>query len=81
MPFFEGNTREVDVNIFETIGLAYTILATTVFTLELIYCTFKGINTMRHFIQRGQGTDERRKETGKKVQRSTNSNHLIKLQS
>ena len=50
------------MNIFETIGLAYTILATTVFTLEVIYCCAKGIGALRHLLARGAGADERRKD-------------------
>ena len=60
--FFEGLTGEVDMNIFETIGLAYTILATTVFTLEVIYCSAKGIGTLRHLLERGQGGEEQRRD-------------------
>jgi hypothetical protein len=48
------------LNIFETIGYTYTILATTFFTVELVYCTVKGVNNLRHLLYRGQGAPERR---------------------
>jgi hypothetical protein len=48
------------MSIFETIGIAYTVLATTFFTIELIYCTVKGVNNLRHLLDRGQGGPERR---------------------
>jgi hypothetical protein len=62
------------LNIFETIGLAYTILATSIFTIELIYCAAKGLNALRHLLHRGQGGDEKRK--GELTKRQ-----IIKLQS
>ena len=48
------------MTIFETIGIAYTILATTFFTVELIYCSVKGVSNLRHYMARGQGAPERR---------------------
>jgi hypothetical protein len=51
------------LTIFETIGIAYTILATTLFTVELIYCSAKGLNNLRHLLARGQGGEERRAPT------------------
>jgi len=42
------------VNIFEAIGVGYTILATTVFTAQLIYCFMKGVSNIRHLIARAQ---------------------------
>lgn len=51
---------ETALNIFETIGIGYTILATTFFTIELAYCTVKGVNNLRHLLNRGQGAPERR---------------------
>ena len=48
------------MTIFETIGIAYTILATTFFTIELIYCAVKGVHNLRHLLARGQGGPERR---------------------
>ena len=54
--------EEVGVlSIFETIGVAYVILATTLFTFELIYCSAKGLNNLRHLLARGAGGEERRK--------------------
>jgi hypothetical protein len=64
----------VDLNIFEAIGIAYTILATTIFTIELVYCGAKGLGALRHLIARGQGGDERRKS-------ELNKRQIIKLQS
>jgi hypothetical protein len=49
------------LSIFETIGIAYVILATTLFTVELIYCSAKGLNNLRHLLARGAGGEERRK--------------------
>jgi hypothetical protein len=63
------------LNIFETIGIGYVILATAVFTLELVYCAVKGVSALRHLLSRGQGAPERRGagDTGKR--------HLVKLPS
>jgi hypothetical protein len=61
------------LNIFETIGVAYTILATAIFTIELIYCSAKGLGALRHLLSRGQGGEERRKSELTKRQ-------IIKLQ-
>jgi hypothetical protein len=56
----------VELSIFETIGLAYVILATAIFTIELIYCSVKGVSALHHLLTRGQGGPERRKsETDK----------------
>ena len=52
------------MSIFETIGIAYTVLATTLFTVEVIYCSAKGLNNLRHLLARGQGGEERRKPQG-----------------
>jgi hypothetical protein len=49
------------LSIFETIGIGYVILATTVFTVELAYCSVKGVGSLRHLLRRGQGGEERRK--------------------
>jgi hypothetical protein len=51
---------ETALNIFETIGIGYTILATTFFTIELAYCTVKGVNNLRHLLNRGGGAPEKR---------------------
>jgi hypothetical protein len=48
------------LSIFETIGIAYTVLATTFFTIELAYCAVKGVKNLRHLLARGQGAPERR---------------------
>ena len=48
------------MNIFETIGFGYTILATAIFTVQLVYCSAKGLNSLRHLLARGQGGEERR---------------------
>ena len=63
------------MNIFETIGIGYVILATAVFTLELVYCAVKGVSALRHLLARGQGAPERR-GVG-----DTSKRHLMKLQS
>jgi hypothetical protein len=62
------------LNIFETIGMAYTILATSIFTIEVIYCSVKGMNALRHLLARGQGGEERRKSA------DPNKRPIIKLQ-
>jgi hypothetical protein len=49
------------LSIFETIGVGYVILATAVFTVELVYCSIKGVNNLRHLLDRGAGGEERRK--------------------
>jgi uncharacterized membrane protein YbaN (DUF454 family) len=49
------------LSIFETIGIVYTILATTLFTVQLVYCSAKGLNNLRHLLARGSGGEERRK--------------------
>jgi len=54
------------LSIFETIGIAYTVLATTLFTVEVIYCSAKGLNNLRHLLARGQGGEEKRKSQGAK---------------
>jgi hypothetical protein len=59
------------LNIFETIGIAYTILATTFFTIELAYCAVKGVNNLRHLLSRGSGAPERRGDSKKNVMRIT----------
>jgi hypothetical protein len=58
--FSEFSKGEAALTIFETIGIAYTILATTFFTVELIYCSIKGVKNLRHLVARGQGGPERR---------------------
>lgn len=63
------------MSIFETIGVAYTILATSLFTVELIYCSAKGLNNLRHLLARGQGGEERRKSMDR------NKNPLVKMPS
>jgi hypothetical protein len=45
------------VNIFEAIGVAYAILATTVFTAQLIYCCVKGLSNIQRLIERGQAEE------------------------
>ena len=69
--FSEFSRREAALTIFETIGIAYTILATTFFTIELIYCAVKGVNNLRHLLARGQGGPERRGASEKKLLKIT----------
>ena len=45
------------MNIFEAIGVCYTILATTIFTAQLIYCCMMGVNNLRRWITRGQAEE------------------------
>jgi uncharacterized membrane protein YbaN (DUF454 family) len=54
------------LSIFETIGIAYTVLATTLFTVEVVYCSAKGLNNLRHLLARGQNGEEKRKSQGGK---------------
>jgi hypothetical protein len=42
------------VNIYEAIGVAYTILATTVFTLGVMYFLVKELGNIRRLIARGE---------------------------
>ena len=48
------------MSFFEMIGFGYTILATAIFTVEVIYCAAKGVKVLKHFVERGQGGPERR---------------------
>lgn len=64
------------MSIFETIGVAYVILATALFTVELIYCSVKGLNNLRHLLSRGQNGEERRKSI---IDRNK-STALVKMQ-
>lgn len=48
------------MSFFETIGFGYTILATVVFTVQVIYCAAKGVSVLWHFVERGRGGPERR---------------------
>jgi hypothetical protein len=59
------------LNIFESIGIAYTVLATTFFTVELAYCAVKGVKNLRHLLARGQGAPERRGGSEKKLLKIT----------
>jgi hypothetical protein len=62
------------VSIFETIGIVYTILATTLFTVELVYFSAKGLNNLRHLVARGQGEERRKSADG-------NKSHFVKMSS
>ena len=59
------------MSIFETIGIVYTILATTLFTVQLVYCSAKGLNNMRHLLARGSGGEERRKSADRGEKKSS----------
>ena len=48
------------MSFFEAIGFGYTILATVVFTAEVIYCAAKGVGLLRHYMERGRGGPEKR---------------------
>ena len=72
------------MNIFETMGLGYTILATTLFTIELICCSAKGLNALRHLLARGQGAPEKRgaapADTGRdNSSRDNSKGQIVKL--
>ena len=74
------------MNIFETMGLCYTILATTLFTIELICCSAKGLNTLRHLMARGQGAPEKRgapadnsRDNSRDNTRDNSRGHVVKL--
>jgi hypothetical protein len=64
--FSEFSDERPALNIFESIGIAYTVLATTFFTVELAYCAVKGVRNLRHYVARGQGAPERRGSSDKK---------------
>jgi hypothetical protein len=74
------------LNIFETMGLCYTILATTLFTIELICCSAKGLSALRHLLARGQGAPEKREAPADKSRdysrdnvRDNSKGHVVKL--
>jgi hypothetical protein len=55
------------------------ILATAVFTAEVIYCSLKGFGVVRHFVARGQGAPERRRSA---IKASTDADKkIIKISS
>ena len=45
------------VNIYEAIGVAYTILATSLFTVEVIYFCVRALGHLRRLIARGQAEE------------------------
>ena len=65
--FSEFSDERPALNIFESIGIAYTVLATTFFTVELVYCAVKGVKNLRHLLARGQGAPERRSSEKKNL--------------
>ena len=70
------------MNIFETMGFGYTILATTLFTIELICCSAKGFNALRHLLARGQGAPEKRgapADNSKDNSKDNSRGHVVKL--
>jgi hypothetical protein len=67
------------LSFFETIGFGYTILATVVFTVQVIYCAAKGVGVLRHFVERGQGGPERRASANPPAE--TNKRPVIKISS
>jgi hypothetical protein len=69
------------LNVFETIGIAYVILATALFTLELVYCSVKGIGTLRHLLDRGSGGPERRGSGSASADNSKQQKNVVKLSS
>jgi hypothetical protein len=42
------------VSIYEAIGIGYALIATTIFTAQLIYLGVKGMAYMQRLILRGQ---------------------------
>ncbi len=42
------------MNIYEAIGILYPIIATTVFTAEVVYFSIKGLSYTHRLILRGQ---------------------------
>jgi hypothetical protein len=67
------------LSFFETIGFGYTVLATLVFTVQVIYCAAKGFGVLRHFVERGRGGPERRVSANMPVE--TNKRSVIKISS
>ena len=45
------------MSIYEAIGIGYPLIATTVFTVELIYFSVQGLNYMHRLIRRGQAEE------------------------
>ena len=48
------------MSLFEAVGFGYTVLATLVFTAQVIYCAAKGVSVLRHYVARGRGGPESR---------------------
>ena len=42
------------MSLYETLGIAYVIVGTVLFTSEVIYCATKGLAYMQRLIQRAQ---------------------------
>lgn len=53
----ERGKKEKNVNIYEAIGVAYTILATAVFSVEVIYFCVRELGNLRRLIARGQAEE------------------------
>ena len=57
------------MNVYEAIGITYTILATALFTAQLVYFCVQGLTIARRLIERGQKEetlDLRRSESTKR---------------
>jgi hypothetical protein len=67
------------VSFYETVGFGYTILATVVFTVQVIYCAIKGLGVIRHYIERGRGGPDRRAANTSSVE--TSKRPVIKITS
>jgi cytoskeletal protein CcmA (bactofilin family) len=65
------------VNIYEAIGVGYTILATTVFTALLIYCYLKGLNEIWHLVTRGWTEKRQDQKTGVIATTEVSLNHSL----
>ena len=63
------------MNIYETIGLAYIILATTMFTAQLVYLCIDGVKNMRRWVERGQAEENQDLERADSIKRELANLH------
>jgi hypothetical protein len=57
------------VSIYEAIGIAYTILATALFSAQLVYVCVQGLNHVRRLIERGQAEETLRLRRADSIER------------
>jgi hypothetical protein len=57
------------VSIYEVIGIGYPLVATTIFTAELIYFSIKGLIYTQRLIRRGQAEENVDLQRSKSIRR------------